>query len=145
MNLPPSNRVKVAASVVIALPVALLHFVTGPDYGGPFPVFVNGYLIDLVLPMAAYFLLAPQTLPFLRHWAINAGAVFGFGLVVEFSQLVGINLFGSTFDPLDIAMYGAGVGLGVLLDQVVRVVRSDPDVLGGGIADPAAAGEQSTE
>ena len=36
---PPANRVKVAASVVIALPVALLHFVTGPDYSGPFPVF----------------------------------------------------------------------------------------------------------
>jgi hypothetical protein len=116
---PPANRVKVAASVVIALPVALLHFVTGPDYSGPFPVFVNGYLIDLVLPLAAYFLLAPQTLPILRHPAINAGAVFGFGLLVEFSQLVGINLFGSTFDPLDIAMYAAGVGAGVLLDQVI--------------------------
>jgi hypothetical protein len=45
--------------------------------------------------------------------------VFGFGCVVEASQYLGRPIFGSTFDPLDIAAYGAGVLLGVLLDMVL--------------------------
>ena len=35
---------KRAVIVAIALIVAALHFVTGKQYQGPFPVFVNGYL-----------------------------------------------------------------------------------------------------
>jgi len=39
---------------LIALIVGALHFVTGEQYQGPFPVFVNGYLIDILLPMALF-------------------------------------------------------------------------------------------
>ncbi len=46
---PP--RVKTLV-VAVALAVGLLHFVTGPNYHGPFRVFVNGYLIDILLPLA---------------------------------------------------------------------------------------------
>lgn len=45
--------------------------------------------------------------------------MFGFGCGVETAQYVGIQLLGATFDPLDFAMYGAGVGLAILLDTRV--------------------------
>lgn len=38
-------------TVVISLMVGALQFVTGEDYQGPFPLFVNGYMIDILLPM----------------------------------------------------------------------------------------------
>jgi hypothetical protein len=41
-----------------ALIVAMLHFIKGENYQGPFPIFVNGYLIDILLPMALYLLLS---------------------------------------------------------------------------------------
>jgi hypothetical protein len=41
----------------IALTVGALHFVTGEQYQGPFPAFVNGYLIDILLPMALFLLM----------------------------------------------------------------------------------------
>ena len=42
---------------IIALSVGALHFVTGEGYQGPFPVFVNGYLIDILLPMVLFLLM----------------------------------------------------------------------------------------
>jgi hypothetical protein len=43
--------------VLIALAVGLLHFLTGPGYRGPLPWFVNGYLIDILLPFAMFLVL----------------------------------------------------------------------------------------
>ena len=40
--------------VFIAVVVGLLHFLTGPGYRGPFPSFINGYMIDILLPFAMY-------------------------------------------------------------------------------------------
>jgi hypothetical protein len=105
----------------IVIPVALLHFVTGPGYKGPFPVFVNGYMIDILLPTAAYFLLVflePQV-PLLRRWYAKSALVFAFGAGVEIAQFFGLPVLGRTFDPLDFAMYGAGVLLAAVLDTLV--------------------------
>jgi hypothetical protein len=105
----------------IMIPVASLHFVTGPGYKGPFPVFVNGYMIDIFLPMAAYFLLVflEPRFPPLRRWYIKSALVFAFGVGVEIAQFFGLPLLGRTFDPLDFVMYGAGVLLAALLDSAV--------------------------
>lgn len=104
---------------LIALVVGALHFVTGDGYRGPFPVFVNGYMIDILLPMALFLLMSLFKNKIIRSTLIRAGVVFGFGCFVEASQYFGRPFFGSTFDPLDILAYAGGVLLGALLDLVV--------------------------
>ncbi len=108
--------------VAISLFVGLLHFVTGPGYEGPFKQFVHGYLIDLLLPLNLYLLLQlslRKKLSVRSSRVVAAVFTFSFGVFVEIMQLNNIHLFGSTYDPLDIFMYGAGVGLGLLLDLTI--------------------------
>lgn len=101
---------------VIALTVGLLHFVTGENYRGPLPIFVNGYLIDILLPMTLYLLLGLIDVKWIRSIIFRGTAVFIFGCIVEISQYLGYPLFGNTFDPLDILAYAVGVCLGLILD-----------------------------
>ena len=103
----------------IALAVGALHFITGENYQGPFPVFVNGYLIDILLPMTLYLLLSLFESKLIRAPLFRACSVFGFGCFVEASQYFGYPIFGSTFDPFDILAYASGVLLGILLDLVI--------------------------
>lgn len=104
---------------LIALTVGLLHFVTGENYQGPFPHFVNGYMIDILLPMAMYLLLGLFEVKWIRSPAFRAGAVFLLGCVVETSQYLSRPFFGSTFDPLDILSYAGGVLLGIFLEHTL--------------------------
>jgi hypothetical protein len=104
---------------IIALTVGALHFIKGENYQGPFPIFVNGYLIDILLPMVLYLLLSLFQSKLIRSPTFRACAVFGFGCVVEASQYFGYPIFGSTFDPLDIIAYAGGILLGILLDLVL--------------------------
>lgn len=106
-------------TVVISLMVGALHFVTGEDYQGPFPLFVNGYMIDILLPMTLVLLMGLIENRIICSALFRAGAVFGFGCFVEASQYFGRPFFGSTFDPLDILAYAGGVMLGLLLDLVI--------------------------
>lgn len=104
---------------IIALATAALHFVTGEQYQGPFVVFVNGYLIDILLPMTLVLLMSLLQNKILRLPIFRAGMVFIVGCLVEISQYFGYPIFGSTFDLLDILAYAGGVLLGLLLDLVV--------------------------
>jgi hypothetical protein len=115
------QRRKSLVAVSVAVPVGLLHFVTGPAYRGPYPEFVNGYLIDILLPFAFYLLLCPQDvfLAFLRPWFVKGLAVFALSLSVEIAQFYGVPILGRTFDSLDIAMYGTGVLAAAVLDTAV--------------------------
>jgi hypothetical protein len=119
MNLLGKYMTKKLTITGIALTVGALHFVTGENYQGPFPIFVNGYLIDILLPMTLYLLMSLFQNKLIRAPIFRACAVFGFGCVVEASQYFGYPIFGSTFDPLDIAAYAGGVLLGILLDLVL--------------------------
>ena len=114
-----TKKVRVAVSIII--PVALLHFVTGPAYKGPYPEFVNGYLLDILIPFAFYFLLCSQdvTTPFLRPWITKALPVFAVGCLVEASQAFGVPILGETFDPLDLVMYAVGVLAAAGLDTLL--------------------------
>ena len=105
---------KSALIVGIMVSIALLHIVTGPHYQGPFPDFVNGYLIDILLPMGLYLLLTPQDakVPFMRPWIVKAVPVFLIGVVVETLQYLDVPIFGRTFDPFDYGAYALGVCLG---------------------------------
>ena len=103
----------------IALTVGALHFITGEEYQGPFPNFVNGYLIDILLPMALFMLLGLFQNRMIRSALFRACAIFGFGCFVEASQYFGRPIFGSTYDSLDIVAYAVGVALGTLFDLVL--------------------------
>jgi len=113
------NTTKRLIIIALALVVGALHFLTGENYQGPFPVFVNGYLIDILLPMVLFLLLELVPNKLIRSTLFRACAVFGFGCCVETSQYFGYPIFGSTFDPLDILAYAGGLLLGILLDLVL--------------------------
>jgi hypothetical protein len=113
------DRRKTVVVVCLVVPIALLHFFTGSAYRGPWPEFVNGYLLDILVPFAFYFLLVLPETPLLRLWPVKASLVFGAGACVEIAQYFGAPILGQTFDPLDFVMYGLGVVLAALLDTVV--------------------------
>ena len=100
--------------------VGALHFVTGKNYQGPFPVFVNGYLIDILLPMTLFLLMGLIENRLVGSTLFRALAVFGFGCLVEASQYFRRPFFGSTFDPLDILAYAGGVALGILFELTIQ-------------------------
>jgi len=89
---------------------------------GPLKNFLNGYLIDILLPLNLYLLLqiALRKLITIAQSRIS-GALFTFiiGLTAEMLQLNDIPVFGSTYDPLDIVMHGIGILLGILLDFTI--------------------------
>jgi len=104
---------------LIALTVGALHFMTGEQYRGPFPLFVNGYLIDILLPMTLFLLMSLFPNRVIHSPFFRAGVVFGFGCFVEASQYLGHPIFGSTFDPYDILAYAVGILFGALLEMLV--------------------------
>lgn len=106
----------------ISLFVELLHFVIGPGYQGIFKPFLRGYLIDILLPFNLYLLLQislRKSIPVNKSRIVGAVLTFSFGTLVELLQLNNVPFLGETYDPLDILMYGIGVGLGVLLDFTI--------------------------
>lgn len=111
---------KKAVIVGIEILIALAHFFKGgSNYNGPYPQFVNSYLFDLLIPFGFYFLLCVDNFWFFRHWVVKGFTVWGMGLGVEIAQLLGISLFGQTFDPVDVVMYGIGTLLAVCLDTLI--------------------------
>ena len=115
----PNARQKIFVVVAIMVPIGLLHFVTGDQYNGPFPVFVNSYLIDILLPFGFYFLLSLNANALLQSWIVRGLLIFTAASAVELAQYKGIPLLGRTFDPLDIIMYGLGVFLAILCDLYI--------------------------
>jgi hypothetical protein len=83
---------------------------------------IAGYFSDLVVPFGFYFLLcaAELQMPRLRGWRTKAAVTFAVPAVAETCQFFGIPVLGSTFDPVDYLMYGAGALLAALVD--VRVL-----------------------
>ena len=110
--------------VIIALGAGALHFVTGPDYRGPFPRFVNGRLIDIVLPFAMVLLLGCVRSGPLRSLLVRCILVFLVGAVSETLQYLGVPLLGRTFDPLDYLMFALGVAAAALFER--RVLPGEP-------------------
>lgn len=116
------NKKSIYFIVALSLCVGALHFIIGPNYQGIFRHFIRAYLIDILLPMNLYLLLQlALRKKLLTYKARIIGAVFTFvfGTTVEILQLNGIHLFGNTYDPWDIFMYGIGVVLGVAVDLTI--------------------------
>ena len=116
------NKLSKVLIVVFSLFVGLLHFLIGPDYQGLYREFIRSYLIDILLPMDLYLLLQISLRDYFKvkySRIIGVSFSFLFGITVEVLQLNKIHFLGSTFDPVDILMYGFGISLGVLLDFIV--------------------------
>lgn len=109
-------RARVMVGIVFVL-VGIIHVGVSPRYHGPFRMFVTGYLVDILLPVALYLGLGLFQSAFLRTAWIRALLVFGAGAVAETCQGFGIPLAGKTFDPLDYVAYAAGVALGLALEK----------------------------
>jgi len=109
---------KRALVITLAIIVALLHFVIGPEYKGPFKSFLRGYLIDILLPFFLYFLFTLNVNQTWQKITVGAG-IFVFGTVIEYLQYRGAGLFGSTFDPYDFVAYFVGIGTAVVFDFIV--------------------------
>jgi glycopeptide antibiotics resistance protein len=119
MKATPQMIRKRVVIVSVEILIALLHFFTGSNYRGPYPGFVNGYLLDILVPFAFYFLLCLNEFSLLRSWIGKSILVLGSASLVEIAQLFGVPLFGQTFDPVDFIMYGIGVLLAAILDTTV--------------------------
>ena len=85
---------------VIALIVAALHFLKGRIFQGQFHIFVNGYMIDILLPMTLFLLMGLFQNRTIRFPFFRASAVFGFGCFVEATQYFGHPLFGMLVRPI---------------------------------------------
>ncbi|MDP6779712.1 MAG: hypothetical protein QGI83_23350 [Candidatus Latescibacteria bacterium] len=120
-TIPETDRAhhKTAVIVAIVVPVALLHFVTGSGYRGPYPEFVNGYLLDILLPAAFYFLLCVPKLRYPDSWVLRSLPLFAACSAIEISQYLGYQVFGCAFDPVDFAMYATGLAAAAVLDRLV--------------------------
>jgi hypothetical protein len=107
--------------VCVNVSIALLHFVAGSHYAGPLPKFVNGYLLDILVPFGLYFLLcaSEKKLKFLKPWYVKTALVFLAGSSVEISQFFGVPIFGETFDPMDFVMYALGGILAAIFDKLL--------------------------
>jgi hypothetical protein len=105
--------------VLIAVVVGLLHFLTGPRYRGPFTAFVNGYMIDILVPFAMYLVLGVAKQSILRTGIARGAFVFAIGAITETLQYFGVPIFGRTFDLLDYLMFGVGIGLAVVFERIV--------------------------
>jgi hypothetical protein len=75
-----------AVIVCINVAIALLHFVTGSNYTGPYPAFVNSYLLDILIPFGFYFLLCLNEFSLLRSWIVKSILVFGAASFMEIAQ-----------------------------------------------------------
>lgn len=118
MNTKRIKNNKRAFVIALAIIVAILHFVIGPEYKGPFKNFLTGYLIDILLPFFLYFLFILHIIPTWQKIAVGAG-IFIFGSVIEYLQYRGAGVFGSTFDPYDFAAYFVGIGSAIFFDLIV--------------------------
>jgi len=120
----PLKNYKKAFVIVLTLSVAALHFIIGPNYRGPFKSFLLGYLIDIILPFALYFLFTLK-LDQMKHKILVCTGIFAFATVIEYLQYRRIGIFGSVFDPYDFLAYLAGVVSAILFDLTVldKIVR----------------------
>lgn len=114
------NRILVGISIISV--IALIHiFRVGSYLKGDLYLFYYSYVSDLIIPFGIYFLLCIDELfiKILRKWYIKASIIWGITTLMEILQLFGIYAFGNTFDPIDILMYGLGVGFAIVFDRLL--------------------------
>lgn len=115
----PHYRIRMILGGVVLLVIAAIHyFRLGSYLNGDAHLVYYSYASDFLLPFGAYFFLTMNEMqyPVLRNWIVKAWTVFGGVAILEMLQFFSIFLIGDTFDPMDILVYGMGVGLAAFLD-----------------------------
>lgn len=112
----------------ILLLIAAIHaFRIGSYLDGRAYQLYYSYASDLMLPFGIYFLLCLQEkkFPFLKPWPVKAGLIFSACTITEILQAFNIHILGTTFDPLDIMMFGIGVLAAAAVEQflLTRLVK----------------------
>ena len=113
---------RVAVVVGIMVVIALVHgFRLGTYLDGTLFTLYYSYFSDILVPFGMYFLLClnEASLRFLADWRVKALLIYAITSLTEVAQAFGIPLLGSTFDPLDFVMFGAGVLLAAFADRVL--------------------------
>lgn len=113
---------KILIIILIQAVIALIHiFRLGQIFQGQAYNLYYSYFSDLILPFGMYFVLTLNevAISFLRKWYVKAGIIFSFTTIAEICQFFGIEVFGATFDPFDILMYGMGISVAAFIDGKV--------------------------
>jgi len=110
--------------IILAILVAIIHFIIGPNYNGPFKSFLSGYLIDILLPFFLYFLFTLKLNRIKQKILVGLG-ILSLATAIEYLQYRAIGIFGSTFDPYDFLAYLTGVVSAILFDLIVleKIIR----------------------
>jgi hypothetical protein len=109
---------KRAFVLILAVLIAILHFVIGPNYRGPFKDFLSGYLIDIILPFFLYFLFTIHLNQIKQKMLVCLG-ILAFAAVAEYLQYRGTAIFGSVYDSYDLLAYFAGIISAIIFDLTV--------------------------
>jgi hypothetical protein len=121
-NYTTNKRIRVLVGIVIMIIIAAIHgFRIGHYLNGKLYIYYYSYASDFMLPFGAYYLLSmnENQLRFLRKWYIKVLIVFSVMTFSEMMQLVGVYLFGVTFDIIDILMYAIGAFIAVFFDKQI--------------------------
>ena len=106
----------------IMMLIAAVHILRLGSYlqGELFNLYYS-YFSDIAIPFGCYFLLyAPEVpKPVFGHWEAKSAIVFVVPSIAETLQYFGVPVLGSTFDPLDYAMYAVGAISAALVDRQV--------------------------
>jgi len=112
---------KIVAIAIILIVAAIHAFRLGALLNGEWYLLYYSYFSDIVAPFGFYFALCitDSSIPFLRSWKLKALLVFGASTATEVAQAFGYYALGTTYDTLDIVMFGVGVSMAVALDRLV--------------------------
>jgi hypothetical protein len=123
------------AAILLVLSVGLLWFLDRFYFILPFEPQSTGWVLwmsytkDLILPFAFYFFLWLGE-RWLKTWQARALVAFAIPTLIEFGQALYLWLlvhqyvpphYPGSFDWMDILVYAAGVGLAVLVEQLIFV------------------------
>jgi cell shape-determining protein MreD len=120
-----NNQKKKNLIIGIEIFLALMHVVgIGRNSSGRMFTLSASYFSDFALPFGFYFLLAisEEKIEFLQEWWVKAGIVFLMAALAEIGQYFGLYILGRTFDPIDFAVYAAGVLLAAIVDWLFSIV-----------------------
>jgi hypothetical protein len=127
-NTQKRNRLLVKAVILLVISLSLLWFSEQFSPAAIFEPQSTGWVLwvsyakDLIQPFAFYFFVCLFE-RWLKTWQVRASLAFAVPTLLEFGQFfyyrVSSSHYVGAFDPLDIVMYALGVGLAVVMEQLV--------------------------
>lgn len=118
-----NNKIKKKFIIIgIEIVLALSHIIgIGCHASEKIFIISASYFSDFALPFGFYFLLklSEEKINFLQKWWVKAGIIFLMAALWEAGHFFGLYVLGRTFDPMDIAVYAAGVIFASFVDWML--------------------------